>query len=254
MQLNGKVAVVTGAGSGLGRAACDALRDGGATVFGFERDASRVAALRQAGFEASQVDVASEASVRDAVVAVAARQGALHVSVNCAGIIRAAKTVSRDGVFPLDDWNDVIAVNLTGTFNVVRFAAQAMSRNAPDAETGERGVIVNVASGAATQGQVGQAAYSASKAGVMGMTLPVARDLAEHAIRVVAVSPGLFDTAMVAGMPEKVSEAIIDRMVLYPKRRGRPEEFGRLVRHIVENEYLNATMLDLDAGTRTMPR
>ena len=254
MQLSGKVAIVTGAGSGLGRAACDVLRDGGATVIGFERDAARVADLREARFEVAQVDVASEASVRDAVAAVVARTGALHVSVNCAGIIRAAKTVSREGVFPLDDWNDVIAVNLTGTFNVVRFAAQAMSRNAPDAETGERGVIVNVASGAATQGQVGQAAYSASKAGVMGMTLPVARDLAEHAIRVVAIAPGLFDTAMVAGMPEQVSDALVDRMGLYPKRRGRPEEFGRLVRHIVENGYLNATMLDLDAGTRTTPR
>ena len=129
-----------------------------------------------------------------------------------------------------------------------------MAKNAPDPATGERGVIVNVATGAATQGQVGQAAYSASKAGVVGMTLPVARDLAEHAIRVVAIAPGLFDTAMAAGMSAQTSEAIIERMVLFPKRRGRPEEFGRLVRHIVENEYLNATTLDIDAGTRMTAR
>lgn len=254
MELRGRIAIVTGAGSGLGRATCEVLQAGGATVFGFERDQARLPALREAGIQALQVDVASETSVREAIANVTSRAGALHISVNCAGILRAAKTVSRGNVFPLADWNEVISVNLTGTFNVVRFAALAMSANAPDAATGERGVIVNVASGAATQGQVGQAAYSASKAGVMGMTLPVARDLAEHAIRVVAVAPGLFDTAMVAGMPDKVREAIVERMVLYPRRRGRPEEFGRLVRHIVENEYLNATMLDIDAGTRTTPR
>jgi NAD(P)-dependent dehydrogenase (short-subunit alcohol dehydrogenase family) len=254
MDPKGKIAIVTGAGSGLGRATCDELKAAGATVFGFERDESRLSSLREGGIDALQVDVASEASVRDAVAHVTSRAGALHVSVNCAGILRAAKTISRGEVFPLQDWNDSIAVNLTGTFNVVRFAALAMSANHPDPATGERGVIVNVASGAATQGQVGQVAYSASKAGVMGMTLPLARDLAEHAIRVVAIAPGLFDTAMVAGMTDKVRDAIIDRMVLFPKRRGRPEEFARLVRHVVENEYLNATMLDIDAGVRTTPR
>lgn len=254
MDTKGKIAIVTGAGSGLGRATCDELAAAGATVFAFERDESRVASLREAGIQALRVDVASEASVRDAIAQVTAQAGALHVCVNCAGILRSAKTVSRGEVFPLQDWDDTIAVNLTGTFNVVRFAARAMCANEPDARTGERGVIVNVASGAATQGQVGQAAYSASKAGVMGMTLPVARDLAEHAIRVVAVAPGLFDTAMVAGMTDKVRDAIIDRMVLYPKRRGHPTEFARLVRHVVENEYINATMLDIDAGVRTTPR
>ena len=257
MDPNGKVVIVTGAGSGLGLATCKVFAAAGAKVYGFERDAARLAQIEgeaAGALTAMAVDVSSESSVRDAIAKVVAAAGALHVAVNCAGILKAAKTLGKSGVFPLEAWNEVIAVNLTGTFNVVRFAAQAMAKNAPDPATGERGVIVNVASGAATQGQVGQAAYSASKAGVVGMTLPVARDLAEHAIRVVAIAPGLFDTAMAAGMSAQTSEAIIERMVLFPKRRGRPEEFGRLVRHIVENEYLNATTLDLDAGTRMTAR
>jgi NAD(P)-dependent dehydrogenase (short-subunit alcohol dehydrogenase family) len=254
MELQAKVAVVTGAGSGLGKATCEVLRAAGARVFGLDLDVARLTALQAAGVEPLEADVAREGSVRAAIEQVVALAGGLHVAVNCAGIIRAAKTVSRGKVFPTEDWNAVIATNLSGTFNVARFAALAMAANAPDPRSGERGVIVNVASGAATQGQMGQVAYSASKAGVMGMTLPMARDLAEHAIRVVAIAPGLFDTAMAAGMPPAVSDAIVERMVLYPKRRGRPEEFGRLVRHIVENEYLNATMLEIDAGTRMTAR
>ena len=255
MDPKGKVVVVTGAGSGLGLATCRAFAAAGARVFGLERDAARLEQLRGTGpITGIAADVSNDASVRSALEKVTADGGALHVAVNCAGILKAAKTVSRSGVFPLDEWSDVIAVNLTGTFNVVRFAALAMSRNAPDPTTGERGVIVNVASGAAWQGQVGQVAYSASKAGVLGLTLPMARDLAEHAIRVVAIAPGLFDTAMAAGMSEKTSEGILERMVLYPKRRGRPEEFARLVRHIVENEYLNATTISIDAGTRMTAR
>ena len=255
MDPKGKVVVVTGAGSGLGLATCRAFAAAGARVFGLERDAARLEQLRGTGpITGIAADVSNDASVRSALEKVSADGGTLHVAVNCAGILKAAKTVSRSGVFPLDEWSDVIAVNLTGTFNVVRFAALAMSRNAPDPATGERGVIVNVASGAAWQGQVGQVAYSASKAGVLGLTLPMARDLAEHAIRVVAIAPGLFDTAMAAGMSEKTSEGILERMVLYPKRRGRPEEFARLVRHIVENEYLNATTISIDAGTRMTAR
>lgn len=226
-----------------------------ATGYGFEGDTARLGQVsRDATVTAMAVDVADDQSVHEAIDAVVGRSGALHIAINCAGILKAAKTVSRTGVFPLDDWNDVIAVNLTGTFNVARFAALAMSHNPPDAKSGEHGVIVNVASGAATQGQMGQVAYSASKAGVVGMTLPMARDLPDHAIRVVAIAPGLFDTAMAAGMSAKTSDAIMDRMVLYPKRRGRPEEFARLVRHVIENEYLNATTLDIDAGTRMMAR
>ena len=256
MNPKGKVVVVTGAGSGLGLATCMVFAEAGARVYGLEKDATRLELIRAAGSTIVGIaaDVSDEASVRDALSKVVAEAGALHVAVNCAGILKAAKTLSRGAVFPLQEWNDVIAVNLTGTFNVVRFSALAMSRNPPDSATGERGVIVNVASGAAWQGQVGQAAYSASKAGVIGLTLPIARDLAEHAIRVVAIAPGLFDTAMAAGMSEKTSEGILERMVLYPKRRGRPEEFARLVRHIVENEYMNATTVAIDAGTRMTAR
>jgi NAD(P)-dependent dehydrogenase (short-subunit alcohol dehydrogenase family) len=255
MDPKGKVVIVTGAGSGLGLATCIVFAEAGARVYGLERDVARLEHIRATSpITGISADVSNQASVQDAVNKIVAEAGALHVAVNCAGILKAAKTLSKGGVFPLEEWNDVIAVNLTGTFNVVRFAALAMSRNAPDPDTGERGVIVNVASGAAWQGQVGQAAYSASKAGVIGLTLPVARDLAEHAIRVVAIAPGLFDTAMAAGMSEKTSEGILERMVLYPKRRGRPEEFARLVRHIVENEYMNATTVAIDAGTRMTAR
>src|SRR5437867_1848592 len=256
MDPKGKIVVVTGAGSGLGHATCQVFAEAGARVYGLERDAARLEQIRatRSTITGIAADVSNEASVRDAVSKVVAEAGALHVAVNCAGILKAAKTLSKGSVFPLEDWNDVIAVYLTGTFNVVRFAALAMSNNEPDSTTGERGVIVNVASGAAWQGQVGQAAYSASKAGVVGLTLPVARDLAEHAIRVVAIAPGLFDTAMAAGMSEKTSEGILERMVLYPKRRGRPEEFAKLVRHIVENEYMNATTVAIDAGTRMTAR
>jgi len=174
--------------------------------------------------------------------------------VNCAGVADAAKTVSRGAPFPLATWNKVIGINLTGTFNIIRFAALAMSDNAPIAPDGERGVIINTASGAATQGQIGQAAYAASKAGVVGLTLPAARDLAPLGIRVVSISPGLFNTSMVAGMPDNVSQSIIDRMILYPNRMGQPAEFAKLVQHIVENPYLNATTLDLDAGARMQAR
>jgi NAD(P)-dependent dehydrogenase (short-subunit alcohol dehydrogenase family) len=153
---------------------------------------------------------------------------------------------------PLEQFTKVVTVNLIGTFNVIRLAAERIA--ATESIDGERGVIVNTASGAASQGQIGQAAYSASKAGVIGLTLPVARDLAPQGIRVVSIAPGLFDTAMVAGMPDNVSQSIIDRMILYPNRMGQPREFARLVQHIVENSYLNATTLNLDAGARMQAR
>jgi NAD(P)-dependent dehydrogenase (short-subunit alcohol dehydrogenase family) len=258
MDIAGKVALVTGAGSGLGLATARRLARAGASIAALDLDESRMAALRDA-IPADRIlvcaaDVADAARVGAAIDATVARFGTLHVAVNCAGVADAAKTLSGKGEpFPLATWDKVIAVNLTGTFNVIRLAAAVMARNAPDAG-GERGVIVNTSSGAATQGQVGQAAYSASKAAVMGLTLPVARDLAEHAIRVVGIAPGLFDTGMVAGLPEKVSRSIIERMVLFPNRMGQPDEFAHLVATIVENAYLNATTISLDAGARMAAR
>jgi NAD(P)-dependent dehydrogenase (short-subunit alcohol dehydrogenase family) len=248
MKLQDKVAIVTGAASGLGLATCRALSAAGARVVGFDLDADK---LRQAlgdTMTGMAVDVADEAAVGDAVASVVGMHGGLHIAVSCAGILGPCKTLSKGKLFPLDLWNRVLSINLTGTFNLVRHAALAMSANEPD-ENGERGVIVNTASGAAKSGQMGQAAYSASKAGVIGMTLPIARDLAEHGIRVLAVAPGLFETGMSAGMPEKVSEGIIDKL-LFPRRMGRADEFAALVQHIVENSYLNAVTLDIDCGMR----
>lgn len=257
MKPEGKVAIVTGAASGLGFATACGLAAAGASIVAFDLDEARLARLRE------QVDpsrlllcagsVAEEGDVAAAVDAALARFGALHIAVNCAGVADAAKTVSRGEPFPLAVWDKVIAINLTGTFNVIRLAAAKMAGN-PPGEDGERGVIVNTSSGAAWQGQIGQAAYSASKAGVMGLTLPVARDLAPLGIRVLSIAPGLFDTSMVAGMPENVSRSIIDRMVLFPSRMGRADEFAALVRTIVENSYFNASTISLDAGARMSAR
>jgi len=257
MQVRDAVALVTGAGSGLGRATALRLAAGGAKVVAvdirgqaLEGLAADIPAPQLLAVEAS---VADAAQVSRAVDSAVAHFGALHVAVNCAGVADAAKTVSRGQPFALETWEKVIAINLTGTFNVIRLAAAAMARQQPDAG-GERGVIVNTSSGAAWQGQVGQAAYAASKAGVIGLTLPVARDLADHGIRVVTIAPGLFDTGMVAGLPANVTQSIIDRMVLFPRRLGQPEEFASLVQVVVENAYLNATTISLDAGTRLTAR
>ena len=257
MQIDGKVALVTGAASGLGLQTCRLLASAGAKIGALDRDPAGLSALRAELGDAvltSVVDVSDEESVHSAIAAVTDAYGALHVAVSCAGVGDSAKTVSRDKPFPLDKWQRVIGINLTGTFNIIRLAALAMTANLPDPQTGERGVIINTASGAATQGQVGQAAYSASKAGVVGMTLPIARDLAEYAIRVVTISPGLFETPLVAGLPNAVLDALVQKMILYPKRMGRPSEFAMLVRQIVENPYLNATTIDLDGGARMTAR
>ncbi|WP_028219735.1 SDR family NAD(P)-dependent oxidoreductase [Paraburkholderia oxyphila] len=248
MNLQNKVAIVTGAASGLGLATCKALAAACATVVGFDLEQSKLNDALGAGIEGIAVDVSNEASVKAGIDAVIAKHGRLHVAVNCAGILGACKTLSKGELFPSDLWNRVLAVNLTGTFNVVRHAALAMTANEPE-DTGERGVIVNTASGSAKQGQMGQAAYSASKAGVIGMTLPVARDLAEHGIRVLAISPGLFESGMSASMPSKVSEGVINKM-LFPRRMGKATEFAALVQHAVENAYINAATLEIDCGTR----
>lgn len=248
MNLQNKVAVVTGAASGLGLATCKALAAAGAQVVGFDLDDTKLGEALGPDIKSVAVDVANEESVKAGIALVVRTYGTVHVAVNCAGILGPSKTISKGQLFPSDLWHRVLSVNLTGTFNVLRHAALAMTANEPD-ENGERGVIINTASGAARQGQMGQAAYSASKAGVIGMTIPVARDLAEHGIRVLSIAPGLFESGMSAGMPPKVSEAIVGKL-LFPQRMGKPEEFAGLVQHIVENAYLNATTFDIECGTR----
>ncbi len=251
------VVLVTGAGSGLGMATARRLAAAGARIVGLDVNETGLVALAghlpAAQLLSVRASVADADDVERAVDAATARFGAVHVAVNCAGVADAAKTVSKGKPHPLDTWNKVIGVNLTGTFNVIRLAAAAMTRNPPNAD-GERGVIINTSSGAAFQGQVGQAAYAATKAAIVGLTLPVARDLADQGIRVCSISPGLFNTGMVAGLPAHVTQSIIDRMVLFPERLGEPDEFAGVAEMIVRNAYFNATTISLDAGARLTPR
>jgi NAD(P)-dependent dehydrogenase (short-subunit alcohol dehydrogenase family) len=244
MELRGRTFLVTGGGSGLGAAAARALKEGEANVV--------VADLKGEGPRFVETDVTDEGSVRAAVGAALSEFGNLHGAVNCAGVASAEKTLGREGPHSLESFSKVVGVNLVGTFNVVRLAAEAMANNEP-AESGERGVIVNTASVAAFDGQVGQVAYAASKGGVVAMTLPVARDLASFGIRVMAVAPGIFDTPMMAGLPEAARESL-GKQVPFPPRLGKPEEYAALVRHIIENEMLNGEVIRLDGAIRMAPR
>jgi 3-hydroxyacyl-CoA dehydrogenase/3-hydroxy-2-methylbutyryl-CoA dehydrogenase len=252
LRLVDRCAVITGAGSGLGRATAELLHTAGARVviadLNIER-ANEVAAKLGQNALPHFVDVRVTSQIQEMLDTARDRFGAIHIVVNCAGIASSAKTLSPSGPHSLDLWTQVIAVNLTGTFNILRLAAARMMDNPPDPETGERVVIINTASIAAFEGQRGQAAYAASKAGIVGLSLPVARDLAEYAIRCVAIAPGLFDTALLAGIPEKGLQAL-GRALLYPNRPGSPSEFASLVRHIAENPYINAACMRLDGGAR----
>ena len=246
MEITGRTFLVAGGGSGLGAATARMLEDAGANVV--------VADLKgEAGpnIRFVETDVTDEASVRSAVE-VAAESGGIHGVVNCAGVAIAEKTLGRDGPHSLDSFTKVIWINLIGTFNVIRLAAAAMVGNEPG-EDGGRGVIVNTASVAAFDGQIGQAAYAASKGGVASMTLPLAREFARSGIRVVTIAPGLFDTPMMAGLPEEARQSLGDQ-VPFPSRLGRPEEYAALVRHIVENDMLNGEVVRLDGAIRMAPR
>jgi NAD(P)-dependent dehydrogenase (short-subunit alcohol dehydrogenase family) len=206
------------------------------------RDAARFA----------RTDVTDEASVQAAVDLAVVEFGGLQGAVNCAGIGVAQRTIGRDGPHPLASFVRVISVNLVGTFNVIRLAAAAMAKGPPNA-AGERGVIINTASVAAFEGQIGQAAYSASKGGIVGMTLPIARDLARDGIRVVTIAPGIFDTPLLGGLPEP-ARVSLGQQVPFPPRLGRPEEYAALAQHIVENEMLNGEVIRLDGAIRMAPR
>lgn len=199
-----------------------------------------------------QTDVTSEFSVQALVDEAVGQFGALHGAVNCAGVAIAERTLGSKGPHSLSSFVQTIQVNLIGTFNVIRLAAAAIANAAPDAE-GERGVIINTASIAAYEGQIGQAAYAASKGGVVGLTLPVARELARHGIRVLTIAPGIFDTAMLAGLPEPARRSLGEQ-VPFPSRLGRPQEYAELVAHIVQNRMLNGEVIRLDGALRMAPR
>jgi NAD(P)-dependent dehydrogenase (short-subunit alcohol dehydrogenase family) len=253
MDVNGLVALVTGGASGLGLATAEKLLDAGARVVVLDLPGSqgeRVAEKLGDNVRFAAGDVTDEASVM-AALDVAEGLGTLRVAVNCAGIGNAIRTLGRNGPFPLADFTRIVAINLVGTFNVIRLAAERIA--AADPVEGERGVIVNTASVAAFDGQIGQAAYSASKGGVVGMTLPVARDLASAMIRVVTIAPGLFDTPLLAALPEEARESL-GKQVPHPSRLGDPSEYGALVLHIVANPMLNGEVIRLDGAIRMAPR
>ena len=253
MQLDGAVALITGGASGLGFATATELASAGASVVLLDLPTSPgEEAARALGGDALflPTDVTDEASVQDAVTR-AAERGPLRVAVSCAGIGTPGRVLGKNGPLALDAFARVVSVNLVGTFNVLRLAAAAMAATEP--VDGERGVIVNTASAAAFDGQIGQAAYSASKGGVVGMTLPVARDLAQTLIRVMTIAPGLFDTPMLQGLPEPARQSLAAQVPM-PSRLGAPGEYAALVRHICENPMLNGEVIRLDGAIRMAPR
>ncbi|MFN3883721.1 MAG: 3-hydroxyacyl-CoA dehydrogenase [Rhodocyclaceae bacterium] len=255
MQIEDGVFIVTGGASGLGAATARHLAGLGAkVVIADPNRAAGEALTSELGTHARFVatDVTDEASAQACVTAALETFGAVHGLVGCAGIVMGEKTVGKEGAHRLETFRRVIEVNLVGAFNMIRLAAEAMGRNAPNAE-GERGVIVNTASGAAFDGQIGQAAYAASKGGIVGMTLPIARDLARMGIRVMTIAPGIMETPMMAGMSEEVREAL-GKMVPFPPRLGRPAEFASLVAEIVRNPYLNGETIRLDGAIRMQPK
>ncbi|WP_175614963.1 3-hydroxyacyl-CoA dehydrogenase [Piscibacillus halophilus] len=255
MELQQKVGFVTGGASGLGEATVRNLVKKGAKVVIADLQEEKGKALTdelgpdQVSFV--KTDVTDESSVQNAIK-VAEQLGGLHIVVNCAGIGAAHKTVSSKGVHDLGTFQKVIQVNLVGTFNVIRLAAEFMASNEIN-DQGERGVVINTSSVAAFEGQVGQAAYSASKGGIVGMTLPIARDLSPHGIRVMTIAPGLFDTPLFSSLPEKAREAL-GAMTPFPSRLGDPAEYAKLVESIIENPMLNGEVIRLDGAIRMQPK
>ena len=255
MKANEVKALITGGVSGLGLAvAKKVVESGGQAVLLDVNDEAGAAVVAELGDAVSYIaaDVSSEQAVQDAFSTAVERMGAVNVAVNCAGILGAARVLGREAPMPLEFFSKVIQVNLVGSFNVCKAAGAAMEANEPG-EAGERGVIVNTASVAAFDGQIGQAAYSASKGGIVGMTLPIAREFARIGVRINTVAPGIFWTPMVDGMPEHIQEAL-SASIPFPSRLGKPEEFADLVMHIVENGYLNGETIRLDGAVRLAPK
>ncbi len=255
MQLRDSTFIVTGGASGLGGATARMIVEAGGNVAIADlKDTEGQGLAKGLGAKAKFVrtDVTDETSAQGVVAAALDAFGAIHGLVNCAGIVYGEKTVGKEGAHSLAGFVRTININLIGTFNMIRLAAEAMAKNAPN-EEGERGVIVNTASVAAFDGQIGQAAYSASKAGVAGMTLPIARDLSRNGIRVMTIAPGLFQTPMVGQIPAEIAESL-GKMVPFPPRLGRPEEFASLVAEIVRNVMLNGEVIRLDGAIRMAPK
>lgn len=256
MQIEGNVFLVTGGGSGLGRATVRRLAAQGARVVIADIDARAARALAEELGERGRfaaTDVTQGEAMQQAVTTAVQAFGALHGLVNCAGIVAGRKVVDRDGApHPLDLFARTVQVNLVGTFNAIRLAAQVMTQQ-PAGADGERGVIINTASVAAYEGQIGQAAYAASKAGIVGMTLPIARELATHGIRVVTIAPGVFATPMMASLPESV-RTTLGQQTPFPHRLGHPSEFAALAQHIIENTMLNGETIRLDGALRMPPK
>ena len=251
MQVQDSVFVVTGGVSGLGAATARMIVNGGGKVVLADVNQAAGDAVRAelgAGAHFVQTDITSEGSAKACIDAAVSRFGGLHGLVNCAGIASGERVVGRDRPHQLNTFIQVINVNLIGTFNMIRLAAEVMSKGQPNAD-GERGVIVNTASVAAFDGQIGQAAYAASKGGVVAMTLPVARELARSGIRVMTIAPGIFETPMLLGLPQEVQDSL-GKTVPFPSRLGRPAEYAAMVRHIVENAYLNGEVIRLDGAIR----
>ena len=255
MQIKNSCFIVTGGSSGLGAATVEMiLAAGGNAIIADVSKTQGEALAAKLGKQARYVecDVTREDHGKAVVAAALEHFGALHALVNCAGIAIGEKTVGKDGPHSLEKFAKVISVNLIGTFNMIRLAADAMSKRQPN-DTGERGVIINTASVAAFDGQIGQAAYAASKGGIVGMTLPIARDLSRSGIRVMTIAPGIFETPMLMGMPQEVQDAL-GKMVPFPPRLGRPAEYAQLVRHIAENAMLNGEVIRLDGAIRMQPK
>ncbi|SOZ99874.1 putative 3-HYDROXYACYL-COA DEHYDROGENASE TYPE II OXIDOREDUCTASE PROTEIN [Cupriavidus taiwanensis] len=252
MEIKDNVFIITGGASGLGAGSARLLAESGARVVIADlNEAAGQALAAETGGQFVRCDVTSEADGQ-AAVAAAQSLGRLAGLINCAGIATANKTVGKNGPHPLDAFDKTIRINLVGTFNMIRLAAAAMVQNAPDSE-GERGVIINTASVAAFDGQIGQAAYAASKGGVVGMTLAIARDLARDGVRCMTIAPGLFETPMLLGMPQEVQDAL-GKMVPFPSRLGRPAEYAKLARSIIENPMLNGEVIRLDGAIRMQPK
>lgn len=255
MDTKNVVAIVTGGASGLGEACIrNLVKEGGKVSIldlADERGQKLASEMQDAAIFC-MADVTDERTVQIAVDDTIKTFGAIHVAVNCAGVGISAKVLGKEGPMTMEHFNKVLQINLMGTMNVIRLAAEKMVKNIPN-EDGEKGIIINTSSGAAFEGQIGQAAYSASKAAIVGMTLPIAREFADYGIRVVTIAPGAFDTPMMAGLPEKAKEDLI-KTLPFPSRMGKPSEFAQLVTQIIENPMLNGATIRIDAALRMAAR